>query len=84
MNPLKRLGIALWRTFLDQGDLIATHVLLPPIAGAISARVRMIVAKFEAMEITDAGAVRAGVFQGLHHQKGSELALQVIGEHQLV
>jgi hypothetical protein len=42
MNPLKRLGIALWRTFLDQGDLIATQVLLPPIAGAISARVRMI------------------------------------------
>jgi hypothetical protein len=41
MNPLKRLGIALWRTLLDQGDLIATQILLPPIAGAISTRVRI-------------------------------------------
>jgi hypothetical protein len=35
MNPLKRLGIALFRTLLDQGDLIATQVLLPPVSGAI-------------------------------------------------
>jgi ATP-dependent DNA ligase len=41
------------------------------------------VAKFGAMEITEAGAVRAGVFQGLHQSKGSEQALQIIGEHQL-
>ena len=41
MNPLKRLGIALWRTLLDQGDLSATQILLPPIAGAISTRVRI-------------------------------------------
>src|ERR1035441_8301259 len=41
MNPLKRLGIALWRTLLDQGDLIATQILLPPIAGAIGTRVRI-------------------------------------------
>ena len=41
------------------------------------------VAKFEAMEITDAGAVRAGVFTGLHHAKGDEAALQAIGQHEL-
>src|ERR1019366_6561437 len=41
MNTLKRLGIALWRTLLDQGDLIATQIFLPPIAGAISTRVRI-------------------------------------------
>jgi hypothetical protein len=41
MNTLNRLGIALWRTLLDQGDLIATQILLPPIAGAISTRVRI-------------------------------------------
>jgi ATP-dependent DNA ligase len=41
------------------------------------------VAKFEAMEITDAGAVRAGVFNGLHHAKGNEAALQAIGLHEL-
>jgi hypothetical protein len=44
---------------------------------------RQAVAKFEAMEITDAGAVRSGTFTGLHQAKGSELALQVIGKHQL-
>jgi len=38
MNPLKRLGIALFKTLLDQGDLIATQVLLPPVSGAIQAR----------------------------------------------
>ena len=43
MNPLKRLGIALWRTLLDQGDLIAMQVLLPPVAGAISKHVRLAV-----------------------------------------
>jgi hypothetical protein len=43
MNTLKRLGIALWRTLLDQGDLIAMQVLLPPIAGAISKHVRLAV-----------------------------------------
>src|ERR1035441_7307915 len=43
MNPLKRLGIALWRTLLDQGDLIATQIFLPPIAGAISKHVRLAV-----------------------------------------
>ena len=41
------------------------------------------VAKFEAMEITDAGAVRAGVFTSLHHAKGDEAALQAIGQHEL-
>ena len=43
------------------------------------------VAKFEAMEITDAGAgaVRAGVFNGLHHAKGDERALQAIAQHEL-
>ena len=40
-------------------------------------------AKFEAMEITEAGSVRAGVFTGLHQAKGSDTAIQVIGEHQL-
>ena len=40
-------------------------------------------AKFEAMEITDAGAVRAGVFTGFHHAKGDEAALQAIGQHEL-
>ena len=44
---------------------------------------RQAVAKFEAMEITDAGAVRSGTFTGLHQAKGSELALQIIGKHQL-
>ena len=29
------------------------------------------------------GAVRSGTFTGLHQAKGSELALQVIGKHQL-
>src|ERR1035437_9684167 len=43
MNTLKRLGIALWRTLLDQGDLIAMQVLLPPVAGAISKHVRLAV-----------------------------------------
>src|ERR1039458_9833059 len=43
MNPLKRLGIALWRTLLDQGDLIATQILLPPVAAAISKHVRLAV-----------------------------------------
>src|SRR5664279_6056839 len=38
MNPLKRLGISLLRTLLDQGDLIATQVLLPPVSGAIQTR----------------------------------------------
>jgi hypothetical protein len=43
------------------------------------------VAKFEAMEITGAGAgaVRAGVFTGLHHAKGGEEALQAIAQHEL-
>ena len=41
------------------------------------------VAKFEAMEITDAGAVRAGVFTGLHQAKGDEGALQAIAQHEL-
>jgi hypothetical protein len=41
------------------------------------------VAKFEAMEITDAGAVRAGVFIDLHHAKGTEAVLQTIGQHEL-
>src|ERR1017187_3811739 len=41
MNPLKRLGIALWRTLLDQGDLIATQIFLPPIVGPICTRVRI-------------------------------------------
>ena len=41
------------------------------------------VAKFEAMEITRAGTVRAGVFTGLHHAKGDEAALQAIGQHEL-
>ena len=39
------------------------------------------VAKFEAMEITEAGAVRAGIFTGLHQTKGSEDVLQLIGSH---
>ena len=39
MNPLKRLGIALFKTLLDQGDLIVTQVLLPPIAGRAQARI---------------------------------------------
>src|ERR1017187_7735510 len=43
MNTLKRLGIALRRTLLDQGDLIAMQVLLPPVAGAISKHVRLAV-----------------------------------------
>jgi hypothetical protein len=43
MNTLKRLGIALWMTLLDQGDLIAMQVLLPPVAGAISKHVRLTV-----------------------------------------
>src|ERR1035438_3363982 len=38
MNPLKRLGVALFKTLVDQGDLIATQVLLPPVSGAIQAR----------------------------------------------
>ena len=38
MNPLKRLGIALFKTLADQGDLIATQVLLPPVSGAIQTR----------------------------------------------
>jgi hypothetical protein len=46
MNPLKRLGIALFRTLLDQGDLIATQVLLPPVSGAIQARVLRAVTGF--------------------------------------
>ena len=41
------------------------------------------VAKFEAMAITGAGAVRAGVFIGIHHAKGDEAVLQAIGQHEL-
>ena len=33
--------------------------------------------------VVDAGAVRAGVFTGLHQAKGSETALQAIGQHEL-
>lgn len=39
------------------------------------------VAKFEAMEITDAGAVQAGTFRGLHQSKGDEDVLRLIGSH---
>ena len=39
MTLLKRLGITLWKTLLSQGDIIASSVLLPPAAGAISRRV---------------------------------------------
>jgi hypothetical protein len=42
------------------------------------------VAKFEAMEITDAGAVRAGVFLGIHPNKCfDESVLPILARHEL-
>jgi hypothetical protein len=62
MNPLKRLGIALFKTLVDQGDLIATQVLLPPVSGAIQARLLRAVT---GSSTPPQGSARLATYRGL-------------------
>jgi hypothetical protein len=62
MNPLKRLGIALLKTLVDQGDLIATQVLLPPVSGAIQSRLCQVAT---GSPIPPQGRARLATYRGL-------------------
>ena len=62
MNPLKRLGIALFKTLVDQGDLIATQVLLPPVSGAIQSRLCQVAT---GSPIPPQGRARLATYRGL-------------------
>ena len=65
MNPFKRLGIALYRTLCDQADLIATQVLLPQIAGAVTTGIAK---AFTRSSTPPQGGARLASYRSLVHR----------------